>query len=149
MKEENRFQFLDISRSLAIILMVCGHCDTSNKINYFLGIFNMSVFIFISGYLFKNRTFKDYKDLFNYIVRKVKKLYLFYLEYELLFFVFKNVFFKISFYSEQISYGGKFIQPLELNKEFIIEIFKIIGGMGREPFCGAFWFIITLIFNSI
>ena len=69
MKE--RFKFLDITRGLAIILMVCGHCDTSSNIDYFLGLFNMSVFIFISGFLFKDRSFNNIKELIQYQLNKV------------------------------------------------------------------------------
>ena len=128
--------------------MVCGHCDTfgGGYIEKLINLFHMSVFIFISGYLFKNRNFKNIKELFKYIFHKIKKLYIFYLKYELLFLIFTNVFFKIGFYSSNISYGGKTIYPIISINIFLKKVIEIILGMGREPFCGAFWFIISLIF---
>ena len=147
MKE--RYRFLDITRGLAIVLMVLGHCDSSNKINYFLGLFNMSVFIFISGYLFKDKTFENIKDLFKYILRKVKKLYLFYLKYEVIFYLLRPLFIKLNLYSTAIEYGGKIVQAPSSIIEAIKELLKKVIGMGREPFCGAFWYFISLIFVII
>ena len=43
-------------------------------------------------------------------------------------------------------YGGKIINMNFSFIQNIKELVKIIFGMGREPFCGAFWYIITLIF---
>ncbi len=145
---KKRMSFLDIARGIAIILMVCGHCETSGGgvIEKFVNLFSMSVFIFISGYLFKDKKFNNIRELFKYIVHKAKKLYLFYLKYELLFLALTNIFFKIGFYSSEISYSGKFIYPINSLKIVLQKIIEIVLGMGREPFCGAFWFIISLIF---
>ena len=43
-------------------------------------------------------------------------------------------------------YGDKIIHPITSISEFLINICKIILLMGREPFCGAFWFFVALIF---
>lgn len=146
-KVKKRLKFLDISRGIAIILMVCGHCDTSKKIDEFLGLFNMAVFIFISGYLFKNKFFANLKEMINYIIKKCKKLYFFYIKYEILFFLLKNIFIEIGFYNSNILYGDKEIKPFTSVSEILVGVIKILCGMGREPFCGAFWFIVTLIFT--
>ncbi len=145
--ENERYKFLDVARGITIILMVCGHCINwkSNFYN-FIYLFHMATFVFISGYLFQDKMFSSFKELVDYLKRKIKKLYLFYLKYEILFFLFTNFFFMINFYSSTISYGDKIIHPITSISYFIKHLFFIIVGMGREPFCGAFWFIISLIF---
>lgn len=143
---EERNKSIDVARGIAIILMVYGHCIRGGYIHNFIYLFHMAIFIFISGYLFKNKIFFDVRDLIVYLKNKIKKLYLFYLKYEVLFFILTNFFFMIGFYNNTFEYGSKIIYPISSISYFIKQLFLIVLGMGREPFCGAFWFIISLIF---
>lgn len=145
LKDEKRFLYLDIARAFAIIFMVAGHCDPIGKVNHFVNLFHMALFVFISGYLFK-RDFNNFKIMLEYLKRKLKKIYLFYLKYEVLFFCLTNFFFLIGFYSSKVLYGGKIIHPISSFWEFLLGLLEIIFLMGREPFCGAFWFLISLMF---
>ena len=148
--KSGRYNFLDVSKGIAIILMVYCHCvGWGGSIVNFIYLFHMSTFIFISGYLFQNKIFHSSKDLISYLKRKIKKLYLFYLKYEVLFFLLTNFFFLIGFYSSDVMYGDKIIYPINSFCYFVKQLFFIIIGMGKEPFCGAFWFIISLLFLVI
>jgi len=149
MKNNNRMFYLDIARAIAIILMVCGHCDNWGSIANFVGLFHISCFMFISGYLFMDKDFIKFSEVFNYLKLKVWKLYKFYLKYEVLFFTLTNFFFLIGFYDQSVNYGAKFITPISSISQYMIGLIKIVLGMGREPFCGAFWYIISLIFVTI
>lgn len=146
-----RILWLDIARAIAIILVVCGHCDnfTFFSIQKFANLFFMPLFIFISGYLFKNRIIKSFCELKSFLIKRVWPLYKYYLIYEIIFYVLTNIFFKIGFYSSSVMYGDKIIHPIMSFSEFSLNICKIILLMGREPFCGAFWFFIALIFVTI
>ena len=146
-----KFEFLDVAKAIAIILMVAGHCAYGKfyGFNLFFNLFHMATFIFISGYLFKNRYFKTFSKYKEYLFIKIKKLYLFYFKYECLFYIFKNLFFKIGWYNSSIIYGGKIIKPITTFSMFFKGLLKIIFGLGTEPFCGAFWYIISLIFIII
>lgn len=136
---------IDIARAIAIVMMVMGHCDNVGNVDHFVSLFHISVFVFISGYLFKNNIYNNFKDFLFSLFKKIRKLYLFYVFYEILFFVLKNFLFNISFYSTNVSYGGKYIAPINSLYEFFREIVRILFGLGREPFCGAFWYIISLM----
>lgn len=142
---DERNKALDVAKGITIVLMVLGHADGIGNIVHFISLFHMAVFVYVSGYLFKEINFTCVKDLICFIYKKIKKLYLFYLKWELLFYLMRNIFFNLGFYNVQLTYGGKTITPISLNKAFAIDILKIFLGMGREPFCGAFWFIISLI----
>ena len=145
---KKRYPILDVAKGIAIILMVFGHSayGDNNFISNFINLFHMAVFIFVSGYLFKNRKFPNLKTLLDYLKSRIKRLYLFYIKYELLFLLFTNFFFLINFYSSNVKYGDKIIYPITSISMFVKKIIEILVGMGREPFCGAFWFIISLIF---
>ena len=142
---------LDIARAIAIILVVCGHCDnfTTWSIQSFSGLFFMPLFIFISGYLFKDRVIDSFSDLTAFLKRRVVPIYKYYLTYELVFYFLKNFFFQIGFYSSAVLYGDKIIHPVSSLGTVATDVIKIVLCMGREPFCGAFWFFIALIFVTI
>lgn len=157
-KEQNKTDFIservlwiDIARAIAIILVVCGHCDNfiSFSIQKFAQLFFMPLFIFISGYLFKNRIIETFSDLKKFLIKRVWPIYKYYLTYEIVFYVLTNIFFKIGFYSSSVMYGDKIIHPITSFSEFFLNLCKIILLMGREPFCGAFWFFVVLIFVAI
>ncbi len=145
---KQRIKYMDVAKGIAIILMVAGHCDNIGKIARFVNLFHMALFAFVSGFFCK-ANLKNFKDLVVYLKRKIVPLYTFYLKFELLFYLLTNVFFDIGFLSSSISYGDKIIFPISSSPQFIISIIKILFLMGREPFCGAFWFIISLIFINI
>lgn len=152
MENKKRMAFVDIARGIAIILVVLGHCDNFNsyfRIEKFNGLFFMPLFIFISGYFSKENKIVSFKKLYIHLKKRIPKLYLFYLRWELLFLILTNIFFKIGFYSSGVDYGGKNIYPITSLKILLKKIIEIIFLMGREPFCGAFWFIISLIFIII
>lgn len=63
-----RFTHIDIYKAIGIILMMVGHVDFSRTFTNWFGAFNMAMFFFISGYLFKDNGVK------NFIIRKSKSL---------------------------------------------------------------------------
>lgn len=146
---KKREKYIDIARAIAIIMVVMGHCNNFAEgfnIERFSGLFFIPLFIFISGYFSNENKINTFKELLNHLKNKILKLYFFYLRWELLFLVLTNVFFYIGFFNNNIVYGGKTILPIESIGEFFHKVINIIFFMGREPFCGAFWFIISLIF---
>ena len=150
MNHKKRMKNIDIARGIAIILVVMGHCDNfeSWSIERFSSLFFMQLFIFLSGIFFDEKC-DSLKGLFTTIKKKCLPIYKCYLKYEILFYLLTNLFLKIGFYNINVLYGGKSIEYISLNIAFVKNIIKIIFLMGREPFCGAFWFLISLIFIVI
>ncbi len=146
--ENKKYRFLDIARGIAIILMVLGHCvqwNRCNKVYNFIYLFHMAVFMFISGFLFKNRSFNNLKDLIDFLKRKIKKLYLFYLKYEVLFLLLTNLFISIGFYNPNEELLGIVVKPISSVSYFIKRLIRIILLAGNDPLLIALWFIISLI----
>ena len=86
-----REKYIDISRAIAMILVVMVHCcnETSFEIvGKFSGLFFIPLFIFISGYFSKENDIKTIKELFLYLKKKILRLYVFYVSWELIYFAF-------------------------------------------------------------
>lgn len=148
MPSKLRNKSIDIARGIAMVLVVMGHCDNfgSWSIEKFSSLFFMQLFIFLSGIFFTKSKINNFNDLLNVIKKKCLPIYLYYLKYEIVFYLLTNLFIKIGFYNPDLLYGGKTLGLISLNYAFVKNIFRIIFLMGREPFCGAFWFLVTLIF---
>lgn len=57
---KNRIPFLDISRGIAILMVVIYHVSTISFITNWFGQFQLFVFFLISGCLFRNQTIKEF-----------------------------------------------------------------------------------------
>ena len=148
MSKVARDKNIDMARGIAMVLVVMGHCDNFElwSIEKFSSLFFMQLFIFLSGIFFNKNEINNFKDLFAIIKKKCLPIYLYYLKYEIAFYLLTNIFIKIGFYNPNLLYDGKNIGSISLNLSFVKNILKIVLLMGREPFCGAFWFLVTLIF---
>ncbi len=58
----NRYYWLDVTKCIGIFLIVLCHFPTSKYAVSFLWTFHVPLFFFISGYLFKDTTTKDFLD---------------------------------------------------------------------------------------
>lgn len=65
-----RIQYVDLFRSVGIILMVMGHVGFGNIFDKFIHSFHMPMFFFISGYMFR----KNKYPLKKYLLKKMKSL---------------------------------------------------------------------------
>ncbi|MEG0793268.1 MAG: acyltransferase family protein [Lachnospiraceae bacterium] len=136
----SRINFIDISKGIGILLVILGHAGNI-YVESFVGLFHMSLFIFISGFLWNDTKYASNPKLLFY--NRFKTLYIPYLKYELLFFILRGVFLSIGWYNPSnitvpstMTMWGK-------------ELLKIILCMGREEFLGAFWFLVMLLFINI
>lgn len=139
-------KYMNIAKGWLIIFVVMGHIgnDFLTDFLHCTMTFQMVVFYFICGYFTKINT-SSFKELISTWWHRFSKIYFTYLKYELLFLVCKNLFFKVGFYSTEVSYAGKFIHP-DTWIDFFKNVVLIVVGMGREPMAGAFWFFVTLLF---
>lgn len=145
MKNNKELKYLNIAKGILIILMVTGHTLDGGRFKNFINLFHMAAFVFISGYLFNDRKFEKFEELKIYVLKKIKTLYLFYLKWEIIFFSLRNIFLQLGLYRSEPDLYSTIITPITSIKDYFIGIIKIIFGMGREPFCGAFWYIISLL----
>lgn len=129
---------MDIVKTFAIIAVVVGH--SGSPIRNIIYLFHMPLFFFISGYFYK-----DYYSKAPIILlkKRLKTLYIPFVEYELLFLIFHNLFFKLYIYSDKLIYKNNVIH-LYTTQEFIINAAKILAFCNIEQLTGAFWFIFVL-----
>jgi fucose 4-O-acetylase-like acetyltransferase len=100
----------------------------------------MPLFFFISGYFYKD----DYSKKLLILVRKrLKTLYKPFVEYQLLFLIFHNIFVKLDIYSDKVE-PGYLVSHLYTTQEFAVNAVKILAFIGTEPLGSTFWFIVCL-----
>lgn len=133
-----------MARGILISLVVIGHIEIPTFLSRFIYLFHIAALFFLSGY-FSSIDVTSFRSLVSSCAKRVGKLYFFYLKYELLFLLLKNLFFKWGFYAEGVDYGGKFIRP-DSFIDFMLNSGLIVVGMGREVMASAFWYFISLIF---
>lgn len=130
--------YMDIIKALGIIAVVIGH--THSPINSFIYLYQMPLFFFISGYFYKE---SNVEKPFNFIKRRLKSLYIPFVAYEIVFLLFRNIFFSLNVYNDsQLTKITSFSQFFTTIKS----IFLLSYG---EPMLGTFWFLKTLLYVNI
>jgi len=153
-KANSHIKEIDIIKAIGIILMVLGHCGFIFK--HFIYVFHMSLFFVVSGYCYNNKNSKDFTNLLQYVLKKVKTLYIPYILVGILFLLLNNIFlqydlitdnilFSVNAINEYSGLAGKFSFQI-----FIVELLKLLCFYGGSvPFYGATWFLRVLFLTSI
>ncbi|WP_182629289.1 acyltransferase family protein [Clostridium chromiireducens] len=135
-----REDYMDIVKSLGIILVVMAHVQSPGKNMIFL--FHMPLFFFVSGYFYKDK----YSDNLELLIKKrFKLLYIPFVKYELIFLVLHNAFVNLGLYN---SYENEAIKMYS-STDFIINIFKVLTFNGTEVLIIPLWFLPVLFFTNI
>lgn len=140
-------KYVNIAKGIAICAVVMMHIDYNDIGNFFptkllFGYsWHVAVFFLIGGFFIK---INDVTKPQIFIKKKMKTLYKMCLCYYLPAVVLHNIFFKIGWYSSDISYGGKtiFVQSFA---DTIKNVVMAILFAGREPILGAMWFVYVLL----
>ncbi len=122
-----RVEYIDILKGIGIILMIMGHIGFSGIFDFYIHAFNMPLFFFVSGYLYKTKLEKKYKDI---VLGKAKSLLIPYL------------FFGILHYFVYII----------INKEsnFLDPLYHLFFMNNEElPIAGALWFLTAMFFTTL
>lgn len=128
---------VSIAKALGIILMVMGHAGCPEYLHDFIYLFHMPLFYFLSAYFF--RDIKVVNHVEQYVVRKFKNLYWPYIKWSIIFLLLHNLFYKIGFYDNSLSW-----------QELFINVKCSIRGMWQgERMLGAYWFLISLFWESL
>lgn len=131
-------------KSFAIICMVIGHCGCSipgMRRNIYL--FHMPLFFFLSGYCFKLL-----EDPVYLIKKRLKRLYLPYVKWGLIFLFLHNIFFYLHIYSDKYGYNDS-VSYLYSYKNFIDLSIKTILFRHTEGLLGGYWFLSSLFGGTI
>lgn len=143
-----RSSLIDIMKGIGISCMVMGHAGA--PFTDFIYLFHMPLFFMISGYLFKSSYADSYQQVWYFIKRKIKSLYIPYIVCESIFIFLHNFFIKINIYTDNyllLEYVVKdyaHITPYWEVKDFAIKLLKVAllgngteigGGYGSRQFC--------------
>ena len=88
---------IDLVKGLAIILMVIGHTETPAQ--NFIYLFHMAVFFMSSGYFHKDRVSEDIPSVLQFVIRKIKGLWLPYALWTAIYSILHNVFIDWNIYT--------------------------------------------------
>lgn len=135
--KEKNIKFL-ILQSIGIILVVLGHGKNGGLTlftDWFTPYsFHIPLFIFISGYFYKNENSLNYKE---FLIKKVKRLLIPYFIWNIVYGVIITMlkYYNIVDFGETISINSLFIEPLKNGHQFRLNL--------------ASWFVITLFIIEI
>lgn len=137
---KKRDALLDVIKGISIILVVLGH--TNFVWNHYIYLFHVAVFFMLSGVLYDENKIKNGHDIKNYIIKRIKRLYVPYVVINIVAIILNNFFINIHVYNINThSYFGI--------KEMIMEIIKTLLFCGNSEIIGATWFLRILFFIGI
>lgn len=84
MMQNKRINWIDISKGIAIILMVLGHTSIPKPISKYIWSFHMPLFFIVSGMMFKP---SKYNNIVEYVKKRVKSLLVPYIFFSAIVFV--------------------------------------------------------------
>lgn len=144
-----RNQAIDLTKGLAILCVVVGHCAAPDFLTRFIYTFHMPLFFMAAGYFFSADRVEA--DPWQFVVRRFKGLYLPFIKWSLFFLLIHNVLFHFNILNE--TYGnweGGVTHPYtwpQAVQRFITIVFSM-GGYD-EFLCGPFWFFRGLLVASL
>lgn len=127
---------ISIMKGIAIIGVVVGHCVLSSWIENFVNQWHLATFFFVAGMCFKDK-YTSQPQL--YIKRRIRSLYVPFVEFGLLYLALHNFLYWIHCVGNAYTF-----------REMGCELFNLtIQLTSNEALMGAMWFCPTLLFTSI
>ena len=138
-RNDDKYAFhniFSIMKGIAIVSVVIGHCSPA-VVEGFVNQYHLATFYFLSGYFFKDNYFAA---PLLFVKKRLKRLYLPFITYGMIFLMLHNLFCYIHFYPSENTYSyGDFGKQL-------FNLFAKISSY--EPFMGAMWFLPSLLIIS-
>lgn len=132
---KKRNEAIDIAKSIGIILVVLGHTDFVGK--SFIYQFHLPLFFFLSGYVFTLKSIENPKE---FLLKKIKALYVPFIIFEIIFLIFHNFFVMIGFYNKLSNFT-----LIYSTKDFFENLVKILTMGYGEQLAGPLWFLISTL----
>lgn len=137
---------VSIAKGIAIILMVTAHARCGLWWQYYINMFHMPLFLFMSGYCFKEAHLSDTK---GFVIKRIKGVWWPFVKWQLIFLLLHNVFFALNIYNGEYGFRGEVSHEYGL-METLKNAFYIVTTMSHgEQLLGGFWFLKSLFFGSI
>lgn len=137
MGKEIRDNKLDIIKGIGIILMVVGHSGSPLKTWIYL--FHMPLFFIVSGFCIRDRYSETIADMWNFVKKKIRALYIPCLFFTLFILFCHNILVRFFIIDGEIY----------KTKQFVIGIAKCLCFSGGGQLSGAMWFFRTMFLSSV
>lgn len=150
MSVQNRNKRIDILKGIAIVLVVMGHSGISCA--RFIYLFHMALFFIVSGQLYKFSHEEGITGIKDFVVRKIKRLWVPYFIFTVIFTLLNNTFLRLGIYNENgMSIAGGFYGcvPYMTFRDMAVNIIKAVFFSGRTRFGNTFWFLKTLFILNV
>lgn len=132
MKDES----IQITKGLAIILMVLAHSGFSQFGDRFINMFHMPVFLFFAGYCFKDKYIENTR---LFLKNKFLHIYIPYIKYSLFFLLIHNLLYILSIEKTRF-----------VIYDFLNNGFHIFASMAcHDQLLGGYWFLKDLMVASV
>lgn len=136
---------VSFAKGIGIMLMVLGHTYFSDYGFRFIYIFHMPLFFFVSGYCFRKAHLDDFR---NYAEKRIRRLYIPFIKYGLLFLILHDLFFHLNIYNDTFVFEGQVSHLYGLSDYLKNTFFIFFCLSGNEQLIGGYWFLHTLFFAS-
>ena len=136
MSSAKRIEWIDISKFIAISIMVMGHLGLPKSVSHMIHIFHMPVFFILSGYCFNEI---KHKNFLLFLKSRTKSILVPYLFWGIVMYV---IYFLVPYYQTL----GEYVSPLKFLKAIVTQDANIVlfSGFGVIQ-----WFLTALFFSEI
>lgn len=151
MTEKRRDSTIDVLKGIGIVFMVYRHAR--GPLSEYIILFHMALFFIASGYLYNGSKIQNFRGMLNFVVRKIKSLWMPYFSFTLIYILLNNIFIEVNIYTNNKEIFNTASEYLTLGQKYdvnmiIREIVKAIFFQANTQMGGALWFFGTL-FNVI
>lgn len=151
--DKDRNVLFDIAKGIGIVLIVAGHARI--PILTFLSLFHVPLFFIISGYFIKDCYFENTNNIFIYIKKRLKTLWVPFFLFNTVFVLLNNLFIRINIYTTNPEFlTGSIGNTYGLNellslKAILSKICYFFLFAYQTPLGGATWFFRVLFWASV
>ena len=147
MNKSNHRNYVAIAKAIVIMLMVVGHSGCPEIVGKTIYLFHMPFFFICSGLFFTPHN--EIAKLREFVVRKIKGIYLPFIKWCLPFTLLHNLFYHWNIYNDIFGYKGS-VSHLLTMRELLTNLFYNVIKMDKiPPLLGGFWFIRDLFLASL
>lgn len=137
---------VSIAKGIAIILMVMAHARCGIWWQHYINMFHMPLFLFMSGYCFKEAYLAGTK---GFVAKRIKGVWWPFVKWQLIFLLLHNVFFALNIYNGEYGFRGEVSHEYGVS-ETLKNAFYIVTTMSHsEQLLGGFWFLKSLFVGSL
>ena len=135
MQQTINSEAVSIAKGLGIILMAIGHAGCPEWMFYFIYLFHMPLFFWLSGYCFKEKYLDDKQ---TFVKHRLKGLYVPIVKYNLIFIVLHNLLYTLKIYKETYTFN-----------DIIDRVLNVFTLSYLEINLNQYWFLRYLLLSSL